>query len=251
MVSVIFPAAGQGKRMQAGINKVLLTLGGEPILTRTLKTFSAVKEVGELIVVVAADEVAAVERQLQKVAGLKPFQVVAGGSERQYSIYNGLQHVAKQADVVLVHDAARPLVTVKTIQAVIDSARAQGGAIAAVPAKNTIKVVDTDGLVESTPSRSTLWEVQTPQGFRKDILLKANEQALQDDFLGTDDASLVERIGVPVAVVKSDYRNIKVTTPEDLLIAEAFLQCTADEEASTLRAAASEARQAWLEEEDK
>ena len=251
MVSVIFPAAGQGKRMQAGINKVLLTLGGEPILTRTLKTFSAVEEVGELIVVVAADEVAAVERQLQKVAGLKPFQVVAGGSERQYSIYNGLQRVADTADVVLVHDAARPLVTVKTIQAVIDSARAKGGAIAAVPAKNTIKVVNNEGLVESTPPRSTLWEVQTPQGFRKDILLKANEQALQDDFLGTDDASLVERIGVPVAVVKSDYRNIKVTTPEDLLIAEAFLQCTADEEASTLRAAASEARQAWLEEEDK
>ena len=251
MVSVIFPAAGQGKRMQAGINKVLLTLGGEPILTRTLKTFSAVEEVGELIVVVAADEVAAVERQLQKVAGLKPFQVVAGGSERQYSIYNGLQRVADTADVVLVHDAARPLVTVKTIQAVIDSARAKGGAIAAVPAKNTIKVVDKAGLVESTPPRSTLWEVQTPQGFRKDILLKANEQALQDNFLGTDDASLVERIGVPVAVVKSDYRNIKVTTPEDLLIAEAFLQCTAAEEASTLRAAASEARQAWLEEEDK
>ena len=251
MVSVIFPAAGQGKRMQAGINKVLLTLGGEPILTRTLKTFSAVEEVGELIVVVAADEVAAVERQLQKVAGLKPFQVVAGGSERQYSIYNGLQRVADTADVVLVHDAARPLVTVKTIQAVIDSARAKGGAIAAVPAKNTIKVVNNEGLVESTPLRSTLWEVQTPQGFRKDILLKANEQALQDNFLGTDDASLVERIGVPVAVVKSDYRNIKVTTPEDLLIAEAFLQCTADEEASTLRAAASEARQAWLEEEDK
>ena len=251
MVSVIFPAAGQGKRMQAGINKVLLTLGGEPILTRTLKTFSAVEEVGELIVVVAADEVTAVERQLQKVAGLKPFQVVAGGSERQYSIYNGLQRVADTADVVLVHDAARPLVTTKTIQAVIDSARAKGGAIAAVPAKNTIKVVDKDGLVESTPPRSTLWEVQTPQGFRKDILLKANEQALQDNFLGTDDASLVERIGVPVAVVKSDYRNIKVTTPEDLLIAEAFLQCTADEEASTLRAAASEARQAWLEEEDR
>lgn len=251
MVSVIFPAAGQGKRMQAGINKVLLTLGGEPILTRTLKTFSAVEEVGELIVVVAADEVTAVERQLQKVAGLKPFQVVAGGSERQYSIYNGLQRVADTADVVLVHDAARPLVTTKTIQAVIDGARAKGGAIAAVPAKNTIKVVDKAGLVESTPPRSTLWEVQTPQGFRKDILLKANEQALQDNFLGTDDASLVERIGAPVAVVKSDYRNIKVTTPEDLLIAEAFLQCTAAEEASNLQAAASKARQAWLKEEDK
>ena len=102
MVSVIFPAAGQGKRMQAGINKVLLTLAGEPILVRTLKTFSAVAEVGELIVVVAADEVAAVKEQLCKVSGLKPFQVVAGGSERQYSIYNGLQQVSESVDVVLV-----------------------------------------------------------------------------------------------------------------------------------------------------
>ena len=141
MVSVIFPAAGQGKRMQAGINKVLLTLAGEPILVRTLKVFSAVAEVGELIVVVAPDEVTAVEEQLRKVSGLKPFKVAAGGSERQYSIYNGLQQVSKAADVVLVHDAARPLVTEKTIQAVIVAARTKGGAIAAVPAKNTIKVV--------------------------------------------------------------------------------------------------------------
>ncbi|BAL82474.1 putative 2-C-methyl-D-erythritol 4-phosphate cytidylyltransferase [Selenomonas ruminantium subsp. lactilytica TAM6421] len=251
MVSVIFPAAGQGKRMQAGINKVLLTLAGEPILVRTLKTFSAVAEVGELIVVVAADEVAAVEEQLRKVSGLKPFQVVAGGSERQYSICNGLQQVSESADVVLVHDAARPLVTPKTIQAVIDTARDKGGAIAAVPAKNTIKVVDADGLVVDTPPRSTLWEVQTPQGFRKDILVKANEAAIVDDFLGTDDASLVERIGAPVAVVQSDYRNIKVTTPEDLLIAEAFLQCTAEDEAKSLQAAAAEAREAWLKEADK
>ncbi|MCR5757703.1 MAG: 2-C-methyl-D-erythritol 4-phosphate cytidylyltransferase [Selenomonas sp.] len=251
MVSVIFPAAGQGKRMQAGINKVLLTLGNEPILVRTLKTFSAVEEIGELVVVVAAEEVAAVEEQLQRITGLKPFKVTAGGSERQYSIYNGLQQVAEAADVVLVHDAARPLVTEKTIRAVIAAARAQGGAIAAVPAKNTIKVVNGDGLVESTPPRSTLWEVQTPQGFRKEILLKANEQALAEHFLGTDDASLVERIGVKVAVVRSDYRNIKVTTPEDLLIAEAFLQCTAEDEARSLQAAARKARQAWLKEEDR
>jgi len=251
MVSVIFPAAGQGKRMQAGINKVLLTLGNEPILVRTLRVFSAVSEVEELVVVVAADEVKTVEDQLCKVSGLKPFKVVAGGSERQYSIYNGLQLVSETADVVLVHDAARPLVTERTIQAVIDGARQNGGAIAAVPAKNTIKVVDCDGLVESTPSRSTLWEVQTPQGFRREILIKANEQALADDFLGTDDASLVERIGVKVAVVKSDYRNIKITTPEDLLIAEAFLRCTAEDEVKSLQAAAQEARQSWLKEADR
>ena len=102
--------------------------------------------------------------------------------------------------------------------------------------------------MESTPPRSTLWEVQTPQGFRKDILWKANEQAIADGFLGTDDASLVERIGVKVAVVQSDYRNIKVTTPEDLLVAEAFLKCTAEDEARTLQVAAAAARTAWLKE---
>jgi 2-C-methyl-D-erythritol 4-phosphate cytidylyltransferase/2-C-methyl-D-erythritol 4-phosphate cytidylyltransferase/2-C-methyl-D-erythritol 2,4-cyclodiphosphate synthase len=191
---------------------------------RTLKTFSAVEEVGELIVVVAADEVAAVEGQLQKVSGLKPFQVVAGGSERQYSIYNGLQQVSKAADVVLVHDAARPLITAEVIRRVIEGAKEFGGAIAAVPEKNTVKIVDDNGLVVSTPPRKSLWAVQTPQGFRKDILLEANDRAEAEGFLGTDDASLVERLGRPVKVVEGDYRNIKITTPEDMVTAEAFLQ---------------------------
>jgi 2-C-methyl-D-erythritol 4-phosphate cytidylyltransferase len=147
---------------------------------------------------------------------------VAGGSERQYSVWNGLKRVADAADVVLVHDAARPLVTAQTIEAVIKAAREQGAAIAAVPEKNTIKVVSDAGIVKSTPVRSTLWAVQTPQGFRKEILIEANEKAETDGFLGTDDASLVERLGRPVHVVMSDYSNIKVTTPEDLLVAEAF-----------------------------
>ncbi|MBQ1417015.1 MAG: 2-C-methyl-D-erythritol 4-phosphate cytidylyltransferase, partial [Selenomonas sp.] len=108
MVSAIFPAAGQGKRMNAGINKVLLELAGEPVLVRTLKTFSRVEAIAELIVVAAADEVAPVQEKLAGFAGLKPFKVVAGGSERQYSILNGLRQVSEAADVVLVHDAARP-----------------------------------------------------------------------------------------------------------------------------------------------
>ena len=224
MDSVIFPAAGQGKRMNAGVNKVFLELAGRPMLIRTLLRFSAVPEVGELIVVVGEDEIAAVSRLLVHVKGLKPYHVVAGGSERQYSVWNGLKRVADDADVVLVHDAARPLVTSCTIEAVIAAARAQGAAIAAVPEKNTIKVVSETGIVRSTPARSTLWAVQTPQGFRKDILIEANEKAEADGFLGTDDASLVERLGRPVRVVMSDYSNIKVTTPEDLLVAEAFLR---------------------------
>ncbi|WP_294175513.1 2-C-methyl-D-erythritol 4-phosphate cytidylyltransferase [uncultured Selenomonas sp.] len=223
MVSVIFPAAGAGRRMKADRNKVLLELSGVPILLRTLRRFSAVPAVAELIVVVAKDEIAFVEGMLEKAQGLKPWRVVQGGAERQYSIANGMAHLAANADVVLVHDAARPLVSLAAIEAVIFAAREKGAAITAVRAKNTIKVVGEDGRVEATPARASLWEVQTPQGFRREILERAYEKAAQDGFLGTDDASLVERIGEAVFVVESDYGNLKITTPEDLWMAESLL----------------------------
>ena len=223
MVSVIFPAAGAGRRMKADRNKVFLELSSVPILLRTLRRFSAVPAVAELIVVVAKDEVAFVEEMLEKAQGLKPWRVVQGGAERQYSIANGMAHLAADADIVLVHDAARPLVSLAAIEAVISAAREKGAAIAAVRAKNTIKVVGEDGRVEATPARASLWEVQTPQGFRREILQRAYEKAAQDGFLGTDDASLVERIGEAVFVVESDYGNLKITTPEDLWMAEALL----------------------------
>ena len=127
-------------------------------------------------------------------------------------------------DIVLVHDAARPMVTVETIEQVISAARLHGAAIAAVKEKNTIKLVAADGIVQSTPDRANMWSIQTPQGFQRELLIEAYMKASQDGFLGTDDASLVERLGRPVYVVESDYRNIKITTPEDLLIAEAFLR---------------------------
>lgn len=224
MVTAVFPAAGQGRRMNVGINKVFLDLVGKPILVHTLQRFSRSKNIDYLVVVVAAEEVSFIRRLLKAIPGLKPYQVVAGGSERQYSIANGLRVVPEKSDIVLVHDAARPLISVETIDRVVEGAREIGGAIAAVPEKNTVKVVGEDGIVRETPPRKTLWEVQTPQGFRKDILLEAYRKAEEEDFLGTDDASLVERLGVPVKVVESDYCNIKVTTPEDMLIAEAFLQ---------------------------
>ena len=223
MVSVIFPAAGQGKRMHAGRNKVFLDLDGEPIVLRTLRRFSAVPEVDELIVVTGKDDLAAMEQLLAQAAGLKPWQVVVGGSERQYSVLNGLRAASPQADILLVHDAARPLVSVQTIGDVIRAARSAGAAIPAVPRTDTINVVPEAGIVQPTPARRTLWAVQTPQGFQRDILLKADAQAESDGFLGTDDASLVERLGVPVHVVTAGYENIKVTTPGDMLIAEAFL----------------------------
>lgn len=240
MVTAVFPAAGRGTRMGAGLNKVFLDLAGAPILTRSLLAFSRVAAVDSLVIVTAADEVAPLEKVLSRVSELKPWRVVEGGSERQYSVYRGLLAVPEESDIVLVHDAARPLITGEVITAVIDAAREHGAAIAAVPAKNTIKVVE-DGFVQSTPERSRLYEVQTPQGFQKDLLLRAYEKAMDEDYLGTDDASLAERIGATVAVVESTYKNIKITTPEDLQIAKALLAETSKDACQAIYSVAGRA----------
>ena len=223
MVTAIFPAAGASRRMGGGTNKNFLEIDGEPVLIRTLKTFSQVERINFLIVVVAKNEVETVEKLLSAEKNLKPYKITVGGSERQYSVANGLKLVPDDAEIVLVHDAARPLVNLQTIEKVIDEAEKFGGAIAAVHEKNTIKIIDAENFVKSTPPRSELVAVQTPQGFRKKILLDAYEKAAQDNFLGTDDASLVERIGGKIKIVWSDYKNIKITTPEDIKIAESFL----------------------------
>ena len=222
MVTAIFPAAGASRRMGAGTNKIFLELDGESVLVRTLKTFSQSARINFLIVV--TNEVETVTEILNATPNLKPFAVTAGGSERQYSIANGLKLVPNDAEIILVHDAARPLINLETIENVIDAAEKFGGAIAAVPEKNTIKIIDAEGFVKSTPPRAELVAVQTPQGFKKEILMQAYEQAAADNFLGTDDASLVERIGGKIKIVQSSYKNIKITTPEDIQIAETFLR---------------------------
>ncbi len=225
MVTVIFPAAGRGSRMGISMNKAFLDLEGVPMLLRTMRKFSATAAIDSMIVAVAEEEVALTRMILTSDQTLKPWQVTAGGSERQYSIANALKILPEDTDVVLVHDAARPFVGLSVIENVVDAAREFGGAIAAVPETNTIKAADADGFVIATPDRRNLWEVQTPQGFRKDIILAAYEKATLEKFLGTDDASLVERLqNARVKIVQSDYRNIKITTPEDLAVAKAFLQ---------------------------
>ena len=224
MVAAIFPAAGSSTRMGGGGNKNLLELAGEPVLLRTLKIFSQVERVKFLIVIVAAHEIETVEKILRATENLKPWRVTVGGSERQYSIANGLKFLPGDAEIILVHDAARPLISVRTIGEVIDAAEKFGGAIAAVPAKDTIKIVDAENFVKFTPPRKNLVAVQTPQGFRREILLRAYEKAAQENFLGTDDASLVERLGARIKIVASSYENIKITTPEDISVAETFLR---------------------------
>ena len=224
MVTAIFPAAGRGSRMKANRNKILLELAGETILVQTLKKFAKIDRISNLIIAVAKDEIPLITLLLESKQISKPIQIVVGGSERQFSIYNAIQKVPSESEIVLIHDAARPLVSTETIEKVIDSAIEFGGSIAAVPEKNTIKIATSDQFVEKTLPRSLLWEIQTPQAFRRDIIEKAYESAISEKFLGTDDSSLVERIGAQVKIVESESSNIKITTPDDLLFAEEFLR---------------------------
>lgn len=223
MISVIIPAAGQGKRFGAGKNKAFVLLAGRTILERIVTAFSDLPEIGEIVIVVAPDEVDEIRRQVKFYPRQDIIQVVAGGSERQYSVENALAAVSDNAEIVLVHDGARPLISRRVICRVIKAVRDNSAAIVAVPVKDTIKVADSGGFVASTPVRSELWAVQTPQGFERELLIRAYRKAREDNFLGTDDSSLVERLGIPVKIVTGDYENIKITTPEDLPIAKMIL----------------------------
>ena len=221
MVAALFPAAGIGKRMGAAMNKVLIPISGTPILVHTLRKFSACDKVDFLIVITGKNEMEEVAGILSK-ESLKPYKIVAGGKERQYSVENGLDALPENAEILLVHDAARPLVSVKTIESVIEAARKNGAAIAALPEKNTVKVVE-NGIIKDTPNREKLFAALTPQGFKRDILINAYKKAREDGFLGTDDASLVERTGTSVHIVLDEDTNIKLTTPNDLKLAKIFL----------------------------
>ncbi|MEH7334712.1 2-C-methyl-D-erythritol 4-phosphate cytidylyltransferase [Neobacillus drentensis] len=219
---VILPAAGQGKRMGAGKNKLLLTLNEIPVLIHTLRVFDEDEACDGIILAIHPQDEAEFIALLKKHKIKKVINLVPGGKERQHSIYNALKTV-KCAGVILVHDAARPFIQKEHIHRLTEKAVETGAAIIGVPAKDTMKKVQ-DGIVAETVERSSLWAVQTPQAFRISLLKEAYENAEKDQFLGTDDASLVERLNHPVAMVEGDYDNIKLTTPEDLFFAEAILE---------------------------
>ncbi|WP_223595903.1 2-C-methyl-D-erythritol 4-phosphate cytidylyltransferase [Neobacillus bataviensis] len=219
---VILPAAGQGKRMGAGKNKLLLTLNEIPVLIHTLRVFDEDEACDGIILAIHHQDEAEFIALLKKHQIKKVINLVPGGKERQHSIYNALKTV-KSAGIILVHDAARPFIQREHIHRLSEKAVETGAAIIGVPAKDTMKKVQ-DGIVAETVERSSLWAVQTPQAFRISLLKEAYENAEKDQFLGTDDASLVERLNHPVAMVEGDYDNIKLTTPEDLFFAEAILE---------------------------
>jgi 2-C-methyl-D-erythritol 4-phosphate cytidylyltransferase len=219
---VILPAAGLGKRMQAGKNKLLLELNGIPVLIHTLRVFEEDEACNGIILAVHPQDNQEFKTLLTKYSVTKVINLVPGGEERQYSIYNALKTI-KTNGIILVHDAARPFIRKGHIHRLTKKAEETGAAIMGVPAKDTMKKVR-DGVVGETVDRSSLWAVQTPQAFRISLLREAYDQAERDDFLGTDDSSLVERLNYPVSIVEGDYDNIKLTTPEDLYFAEAILE---------------------------
>ncbi len=220
----IVPAAGSGNRMGRELSKQYLSLGGMPLLVHTLNVFEKCPLVDALLVVVPPPDVEAVRTgmlprwNLKKLAG-----VIPGGKERQNSVRAGIEALDRDADIVIVHDAVRPFITVGLIENCIRAAEEEGAATVGVPVKDTVKEVGADGRVVRTCDRTLLWLTQTPQAFRRDIIENAHRAAVRDGYRGTDDTSLVERLGIAVRMIGGDYGNIKITTPEDLVIAEALL----------------------------
>ncbi|TCS81573.1 2-C-methyl-D-erythritol 4-phosphate cytidylyltransferase [Tepidibacillus fermentans] len=224
---IVIPAAGRGRRMGANVNKQFIPLDGKPILIHTLEKFSRLPWVDEIVIVSHPDEITIMEQLVQQYGIQRVKAIVPGGKERQDSIYNGLTFL--ETEYVMVHDGARPFVKQTHLEQLWQTVQKIGAVALGVPVKDTIKIVDQDGFIQSTPDRKSLWAIQTPQAFRLSILRMAYEEAKKDRFLGTDDSSLVERLGMKVMVVEGDYHNIKITTPEDLILAESILKHWSEE----------------------
>jgi 2-C-methyl-D-erythritol 4-phosphate cytidylyltransferase len=216
----VIVAAGSGKRMGGDISKQFLILGEKPIIVHTVKKFEEIKEIEEIVLVTAKPYIQYVEG-LKMEYGWKKVTVVEGGKERYNSVLKGIYALRDDTEIVLIHDGVRPFVTEKNILDVVKKADTTGACILAVPVKDTIKAVDENGMVVSTPDRNTLWSVQTPQGFRLDLLKKAYKSIENFETI-TDDAMVMEKAGYNVAVVMGSYQNIKITTPDDLVMGNAM-----------------------------
>ncbi|WAA12370.1 2-C-methyl-D-erythritol 4-phosphate cytidylyltransferase [Fervidibacillus halotolerans] len=219
---VIIPAAGMGKRMGYGRNKLFIPIRNVPIVVHTMTIFEKDEWCDEIILVINEKEREEIERHIKTYGITKVGKIINGGRERQQSVFAGLETVEGDEEIVLIHDGARPMVKIPHIHQLVVEASREGAAVLGVPVKDTIKKVQ-NGIVMETIDRAMLWAIQTPQAFRLSVIKSAHELAERDRFLGTDDASLVERIGKKVKIIEGDYENIKITTKEDLLFAESLL----------------------------
>lgn len=228
-VTAIIAAAGAGRRMKSDRPKQLLTLDDTPILIYTLRKFNACRLVNRILVAAPKEAVDEVRKLVAGAGFSKPVSVVQGGARRQDSVAVAMQHLGPDTTIVAVHDAVRPFVKVEEIEAVILEAHKVGAAVLAIPIVDTVKQIRKD-VIDSTLTREHLVLAQTPQVFRVEVLREAFERAKRDEYYGTDESSLVERLNLSVAVVRGSERNIKITRPDDLALARFYLQ---EEQAST------------------
>ena len=223
-VTAIIVAAGKGKRMLHSVPKHFIRLEDKPVLAYTLDAFEKCPDVNQILVVTrSGEENYCLKEVVEKYGYKKVLKIVIGGDRRQDSVYCGIKELDVDTDIVVVHDGVRPFVSQNTISEAIRLAMFADGVVTAVPVKDTIKNVDCEGIIMSTPDRSTMWYAQTPQVFKRRILEEAYIRAYNDKFTGTDESSLVERIGYKVKIVEGTPDNIKITTKEDLLFADVIL----------------------------
>lgn len=229
-VTAVILAAGKGLRFKTKISKPLVKINSKPIVIYSLNTFSKHPYIKDIVLVVNKLNRKEIIKKIRQYRIRKIRQVVIGGRRRQDSVMNGLKAIDSRSDLVLIHDAVRPFIDKATISSVIKEAQKSTAAVVGVPVKSTIKSVKASKrqsvkvkcIVEKTLDRTKLWEIQTPQVFKKDLILEAYRKCANLDV--TDDAMLAEKLGAKVKIVPGSYKNIKITTPEDLVIAEAILK---------------------------
>jgi 2-C-methyl-D-erythritol 4-phosphate cytidylyltransferase len=223
-VSAIIVAGGKGIRMGAATRKQYLLLAGKPIVCHTLEVFDACPCIKEIYLVVPPDDLdTCFETWVSSLSLHKRIHLVAGGLERQNSVYLGIQAVSGQrCEIVVIHDAVRPFVSTRIIEDCVEEARVSGACIVGMPAMETAKLVNVDQ-VERTLDRNSIWMAQTPQAFNLDLIRTAHESANLEGFMGTDDAMLIERLGHKIRIIPGSRLNMKITTPEDLALAEGLI----------------------------
>ena len=216
--AAIIVAGGKGKRMGTDISKQFIQVKNKPILAYTIEKFIESNLFEEIIVVLPENQLSYFEKEIKdKYFSRNEIKTVAGGVERQNSVFNGLKMISKNTDIVAIHDGVRPFIKTQDIEKTIKAAYKEGACILGVPVKDTIKECDTDKNVINTLDRKTLWAIQTPQTFKYNIIMEAYIKAEKSGFIGTDDASVVEKAGYKVVVTEGSYENIKITTIEDLI----------------------------------
>jgi 2-C-methyl-D-erythritol 4-phosphate cytidylyltransferase len=224
--TAIVLAAGAGRRIGGNTSKVFLPLAGRPLLLRTLDRVFSARSIEKVVLVIAANEVARCETLLRSDTALRgrPWLVQVGGVTRQQSAKRGLEKIGSDTDIVMIHDGARPLVSASLIDHCVEAAADKGAAVVGLPVRDTIKMVSQDRRIQSTPERSSLWEIQTPQAFKRELIVEAHQRAERDGVEGTDDAMLVERLGKPVYIIDGERTNFKITVPEDVWLAESLIR---------------------------